>query len=103
MGYIWWDCFCPKCSAAVVGNTADTEEEMEKQQNEYKNTVIYCSCGCVFNFDTGREYSGIYFDDGNIEDLINTCRSGDNNKLKKITDNIIKSREEFEKKWGKLL
>ena len=50
-----WDCFCPRCSACVVGGMTDDPEEMEKEMEEYFGYMMYCeSCGCVFDFDTNE-------------------------------------------------
>jgi len=50
-----WDCFCPKCKSCVVGGMTDDPEEMEKEQEKYRNSVVECeTCGCRFNFDTAE-------------------------------------------------
>lgn len=51
-----WDCFCPKCSAVCISSITDDPKEMEKEMEEYTETTVTCACGCVFDFDTGREY-----------------------------------------------
>ena len=48
-----WDCFCPECSAAVIGDMTEDDEEMNKQWDELAGQHIECeSCGCIFVFDT---------------------------------------------------
>jgi len=49
-----WDCFCPQCTAVVVGSMTDGDE-MEKEMQEYKGQIVMCeSCGTFFDFDTNK-------------------------------------------------
>lgn len=51
-----WDCFCPGCSAAMVGGMGETDEQMEAEVKSYSGKAIYCStCDLLFDFDTNEE------------------------------------------------
>ena len=50
-----WDMFCSKCSATLVGDMADGEQEMRDSQAEYKGAIIYCShCNIYMDFTSGK-------------------------------------------------
>ena len=50
-----WDMFCPKCSATLVGDMVDGEQEMRDSQAEYDGSIIYCShCNIYIGFNSGE-------------------------------------------------
>ncbi len=50
-----WDMFCPNCSATLVGDMVDGEQEMKDSQAEYKDNIIYCSyCNIYIDFNSGE-------------------------------------------------
>lgn len=50
-----WDMFCPQCSATLVGDMIDGEQEMKDSQAEYEGHIIYCStCDIYIDFNSGK-------------------------------------------------
>lgn len=50
-----WDMFCPQCSATLVGDMVDGEQEMKDSQAKYEDTIIYCSaCDIYIDFISGK-------------------------------------------------